>query len=171
MMQGYMGMPEKTMEAWRNLWFHSGDIGYRDAEGYVYFVDRVKDRIRRRAENISSYDIETVATTHPAIAEAAAVGVASEFESGDDIKLCLVLAPGASLAPESLIEYLVPRLPHYMVPRYLDYLEALPRTPTDKVKKAEMRVAGVTPSTWDRQTAGVSVREIAAAAGRTGALS
>ena len=163
-MQGYMGMPEKTMEAWRNLWFHSGDIGYRDAEGYVYFVDRVKDRIRRRAENISSYDIETVATTHPAIAEAAAVGVASEFVSDDDIKLCAVLAPGATLEPEALIEFLVAGLPYYMVPRYIEFLDALPRTPTNKIKKAEMRAAGITPTTWDRQAAGVSVRAIAEAA-------
>ncbi|MDP6873697.1 MAG: AMP-binding protein, partial [Alphaproteobacteria bacterium] len=164
LMQGYMGMPEKTTEAWRNLWFHSGDMGYRDAEGWVYFVDRFKDRIRRRAENISSYDIEMVAATHPAILECAAVGVASEFESDDDIKLCLVPADDATLAPEDLIEFLVERLPHYMVPRYLDYLESLPRTPTNKVRKAEMREVGVTSSTWDRQAAGVSVREIAEAA-------
>ena len=166
-MQGYMGMPEKTAEAWRNLWFHSGDMGYRDADGYVYFVDRFTDRIRRRAENISSYDIEVAASTHPAIVECAAIGVPSEFELDDDIKLCVVSETAASLEPASLIEYLVPLLPHYMVPRYVEYLDALPRTPTNKVRKAEMRAAGVTPFTWDRQAAGVSVREIAEAAGRT----
>ncbi len=167
LMQGYMGMPEKTAEAWRNLWFHSGDMGYRDADGYVYFVDRFTDRIRRRAENISSYDIEVAASTHPAIVECAAIGVPSEFELDDDIKLCVVSETAASLEPASLIEYLVPLLPHYMVPRYVEYLDALPRTPTNKVRKAEMRAAGVTPFTWDRQAAGVSVREIAEAAGRT----
>ena len=164
LMQGYMGMPEKTTETWRNLWFHTGDMGYRDAEGYVYFVDRFKDRIRRRAENISSYDIEVVVGAHSAIAECAAIGVASEFVSDDDIKLCAVLAPGATLEPEALIEFLVAGLPYYMVPRYIEFLDALPRTPTNKIKKAEMRAAGITPTTWDRQAAGVSVRAIAEAA-------
>ncbi|MDP6830369.1 MAG: AMP-binding protein [Alphaproteobacteria bacterium] len=164
LMQGYMGMPEKTNETWRNLWFHTGDMGYRDTEGYIYFVDRFKDRIRRRAENISSYDIEVVAATHPAIAECAALGVASEFVSDDDIKLCAVLADGAALEPAALIEFLVEGLPYYMVPRYIEFLDALPRTPTNKIKKAEMRAEGITENTWDRQAAGVSVRQIVEAA-------
>jgi len=164
LMQGYMGMPEKTTETWRNLWFHTGDMGYRDAEGYIYFVDRFKDRIRRRAENISSYDIEVVVGTHPAIAECAAIGVPSEFVSDDDIKLCVVRNPGATLEPAALIEFLVKGLPYYMVPRYIEFLDALPRTPTNKIKKAEMRAEGMTENTWDRQAAGVSVRQIVEAA-------
>ena len=164
LMQGYMGMPRKTVETWRNLWFHTGDMAYQDDDGYVFFVDRFKDRIRRRAENISSYDIEVVVATHPDIVECAAIGVASEFVSDDDIKLCAVLAPEASLEPKSLIEFLVAGLPHYMVPRYIEFMDELPRTPTNKVKKAEMREAGVTPATWDRQAAGVSVRAITEAA-------
>ncbi len=160
-MQGYLGMPEKTVEAWRNFWFHTGDAAYIDEGGYVYFVDRMKDRIRRRAENISPYDIETIALAHPGVAECAVVGIPSEFESDDDIKLCVVVAPGATPDPEALIEYLVARLPHYMVPRYIETLERLPRTPTNKVKKAELRVLGVTESTWDRHAAGVSIRRLA----------
>jgi crotonobetaine/carnitine-CoA ligase len=111
LMQGYKGMPEKTIEAWRNFWFHTGDLGYMDADGYVYFVDRVKDRIRRRAENISSYDIEAATGEHPAVLECAAIGVPSGFEADDDIKLCVVLRPDMPLEPEELLEHLVPRLP------------------------------------------------------------
>jgi crotonobetaine/carnitine-CoA ligase len=158
-MQGYAGMAEKTVQAWRNLWFHTGDSGYVDAEGYVYFVDRLGDRIRRRAENISSYDIESAAATHSDVAECAAVGVPSEFESDDDIKLCVVLRPGRCVAPMDLIRYLAGRLPHYMVPRYLEFMDQLPRTPTNKVKRAELRLGGT--NTWDRKSTGVSLREIA----------
>ena len=146
-MSGYIGMPEKTLEAWRNLWFHTGDIGYLDSEGYCYFVDRLGDRIRRRAENISSYDIEAAAGAHPAVAEAAAVGIASEFEADDEIKICLVLKPDAAVTEADMLRYLATTLPHYMVPRYIEFMPALPRTPTNKVKKAELRQRGATPKT------------------------
>lgn len=166
-MSGYLGMPEKTIEAWRNLWFHSGDIGYLDADGYCYFVDRRGDHIRRRAENISSYDIEMAAMTHPAIAECAAVGVASEFLADDDIKLCVVLRAENIATAEAILLHLAGALPHYMVPRYIDILDELPRTPTNKVRKAELRKRGVTSQTWDRKAAGIALRELVAAA-RTG---
>lgn len=161
-MSGYIGMPEKTLEAWRNLWFHSGDIGYLDSEGYCYFVDRLGDRIRRRAENISSYDIEAAAAAHPAVAEAAAVGIASEFEADDEIKICLVLKPDAVVTEEDMLRHLAATLPHYMVPRYIEFMQALPRTPTNKVKKAELRVRGATPGTWDRKQAGIALKDIVA---------
>ncbi len=161
-MSGYIGMPEKTLEAWRNLWFHSGDIGYLDSEGYCYFVDRLGDRIRRRAENISSYDIEAAAAAHPAVAEAAAVGVASEFEADDEIKICLVLKPDAVVTEEDMLRHLAATLPHYMVPRYIEFMQALPRTPTNKVKKAELRVRGATPGTWDRKQAGIALKDVVA---------
>lgn len=161
-MSGYIGMPQKTVESWRNLWFHTGDIGYRDEAGYYYFVDRLGDRIRRRAENISSYDIEAAAAAHPAVAEVAAVGVASEFESDDDIKLCVVLKPGVKTDPEDILRHLAGALPHYMVPRYIETMPALPRTPTNKVKKAELRTTGVTPQTWDRKAAGVILKDVVA---------
>lgn len=162
-MRGYIGMPQKTVDAWRNLWFHTGDMGYLDTEGYCYFVDRQGDRIRRRAENISSYEIESAAATHPAVAETAAVGVPSEFESDDDIKLCLVAKPGMQFDPEEIIRHLASLLPHYMVPRYVETLPALPRTPTNKVKKAELRADGVSRQTWDRKAAGVVLKDVVAA--------
>jgi crotonobetaine/carnitine-CoA ligase len=162
LMQGYMGIPDQTVETWRNLWFHSGDSGYVDHEGYMYFVDRIKDRIRRRAENISSYDIESAAATHPAVLEVAAVGVPSDFENDDDIKLCVVSRRGNAVDPVDLLKHLALLLPHYMVPRYVEVLDALPRTPTNKVRKSELRARGVGDPVWDRKSHGISVRDLVA---------
>lgn len=163
MMLGYYGMPEKTVEAWRNLWFHTGDAAWVDQDGWFHFVDRLGDRIRRRAENISSYEIESAAAQHPAIRECAAVGVPSGYESDDDIKLFVALHPGHAFAPEEILEHLVRLLPHYMVPRYLEPIDALPRTPTNKVMKA--RLPRTTNDAWDRKAAGLALREIARRAG------
>lgn len=160
MMQGYLRMPEITVDTWRNLWFHTGDLGYVAEDGYVYFVDRVKERIRRRAENISSFEIEAAALTHPGVAEAAAVGVPSEFEGDDDVLLCVVPAAVGGPDQAALTAHLAAALPHFMVPRYLRYLDAFPRTPTGKPQKVQLRTEGVTPETWDRKTAGVSLRDI-----------
>ncbi|MED2973220.1 AMP-binding protein [Fictibacillus sp. B-59209] len=159
-MQGYFGMPEKTVESWRNLWFHTGDMAYFDRDGYLYFVDRVKDRIRRRAENISSSEIEAAVNSHPFIEESAAVGVPSEFDSDDDIKVYIVVTKGSSLKPAELIRYLVSKLPHYMVPRYIQYIDKLPRTITNKVQKAQLSQLGKTDATWDRKVEGVSIRNL-----------
>ena len=161
MMQGYMRMPDVTVETWRNLWFHTGDLGFRDEEGYVYFHDRAKERIRRRAENISSYDIEAAARPHPAVADCAAVGVPSEFEGDDDILLCVIPVTGAELDPVELVGHLATVLPHFMVPRYVRVMDEFPRTPTGKVQKALLRTGGVEAGTWDRKVAGVSVRDLA----------
>lgn len=162
---GYYGNPEATWRAWRNLWFHTGDSGYVDADGWVYFVDRLGDRIRRRAENISSFDIEVAARAHPAVLECAAVGVASAYASDDDIKLCVVPRHGAVLEPAALLAFLARQLPHHMVPRYVETLAALPRTPTQKVRKAELRRSAVSAETWDRKAAGVSLRALASSDG------
>lgn len=160
LMQGYMGMPDKTVDAWRNLWFHTGDSGYVDAEGWVYFVDRNGDRIRRRAENISSYDIEVAALRHPAIAEAAAVGTPSGFSGDDEIKLCVVLRDGALPDPLDLLRHLAGLLPHYMVPRYIEFVAELPRSATNKVRRAALKVAPYGTDVWDRKQAGISLREL-----------
>jgi crotonobetaine/carnitine-CoA ligase len=160
MMQGYFRMPEVTLAAWRNLWFHTGDLAYIAEDGYVYFVDRVKERIRRRAENISSFDIEAAGVTFPGIAECAAVGVPSEFEGDDDVLLCVIETAGATVDPVELIAHLAANLPHFMVPRYVRFMEQLPRTPTGKPQKAFLRTEGVTPATWDRKTSGVSLRDV-----------
>jgi crotonobetaine/carnitine-CoA ligase len=158
--QGYWGMPEKTVEAMRNLWFHTGDGLRQDAEGYYYFVDRMRDVIRRRAVNISSYDIECVVGEHPDVVECAAVAVPAEFAGGEDeIKLSMVLRDGARLDPETFLGWCEERLPHFAVPRYLETLPALPRTPSNKIQKYLLRqpVAGAT--VWDRVAAGHRLKE------------
>lgn len=157
---GYLGMPEKTVETWRNLWFHTGDALRRDAEGWYYFVDRVKDALRRRGENISSFEVESVVRSFPAIAECAVVGVKADEAGGEDeVKACVILKePGTSLDYDALIEWCEARMAGYMVPRYIEVMESLPQTPSEKVKKKELREAGVTPATWDRQRAGAASR-------------
>jgi crotonobetaine/carnitine-CoA ligase len=148
---GYHAMPEQTVEAWRNFWFHTGDAGRRDADGYFYFVDRIKDCIRRRGENISSYEIESVLMAHPAVAEAAAIAVKSEIAGGEDeVKVCLVLKPRVQVTFEALADYCTSRMPAFAVPRYFEFLDKLPRTPTEKIQKALLRAAGVAEGTWDR---------------------
>jgi crotonobetaine/carnitine-CoA ligase len=160
LMQGYFGMPETTVKAWRNLWFHTGDLVYRDDEGYFHFVDRLGDRIRRRAENVSSYEIEHAAVSFPNLSESAAVGVASQFASDDDIKLVVVAKRGAVIDHAELLAHLAKRLPHYMVPRYIETVDVLPRTPTNKVRKAALRESGVGPTTWDRKAVGIALKEL-----------
>jgi len=150
---GYYGTPEATTETFRNLWFHTGDKVWCDEDGYYYFLDRMKDSIRRRGENISAFDLECEVNMHPAILESAAIGVPSELED-EDVKLAVVLRPGMTLDPEELIGFCVERLPKFMVPRYVEYLDSLPRTPTDKVAKYRLRAEGdrgITASTWDRE--------------------
>ncbi len=153
MLLEYYGMPEKTVEAWRDLWFHTGDYATRDAAGCYYFVDRKKDALRRRGENISSYEVECVINAHPAVLESAAVAIKSELGE-DEVMVCLTLKPGASLAPEALLDHCQSRMAYFMVPRYVRILESLPKTPTEKVQKAVLRSAGLAPGTWDREQAG-----------------
>jgi crotonobetaine/carnitine-CoA ligase len=159
MMTGYWRKPEATAEAFRNLWFHTGDFGRFDADGFVYFVDRKKDSIRRRGENISSFEVEVAVNAHPDVLESAAIAVPSALTE-DEVKVCLVLREGASLDFAQLIAFLDERLPYFMVPRYLEVLDALPKTPNEKVRKVELRRMGrdgITERTWDREAAGVSV--------------
>jgi crotonobetaine/carnitine-CoA ligase len=146
---GYFGQPEKTIEAWRNLWFHTGDRVVRDADGAFRFIDRLKDAIRRRGENISSWEVEQVLLMHPAIAEAAVFPVASELAE-DEVMAALVLRPGAVLEPEELVRFCKTRLPRFAVPRYLDLRPDLPRTENGKVQKFRLRETGVTATTWRR---------------------
>jgi crotonobetaine/carnitine-CoA ligase len=157
MMLGYYNMPDKTLETYRNLWFHSGDLGQRDEDGYLYFVDRKKDALRRRGENISSFEVERAINAHPSVLESAAVAVKSELAE-DEVKICVVLKPGQSLTPEKLIEFAVERMPYFAVPRFVEFMDALPKTPTERVQKYLLKEAGVTPNTWDREKAGVEVK-------------
>lgn len=154
--EGYLGMPEKTVETWRNLWFHTGDAMRRDDAGWYYFVDRVKDALRRRGENISSFEVESVVRQHPAVAECAVIGVSADEAGGEDeVKACIVLNDGAKLDFAELIAFCDARMGSHMVPRYLEVMTAFPQTPSEKVKKKELRERGVTPETWDRQKNGV----------------
>ena len=158
-MAGYLHMPEKTVEAWRNLWFHTGDAGHFDAQGRLFFVDRIKDCIRRRGENISSYEVEQVINEHPAVAESAVIAVKSSIPGGEDeVKACIVLRPEQSLRPEALLDYCQERMPHYAVPRYVECLSELPKTPTGKVQKEPLRKQSTSNQTWDREAVGYRVR-------------
>jgi crotonobetaine/carnitine-CoA ligase len=157
MFDGYFGRSETTVERWRNLWFHTGDTGRMDADGHLTFVDRNKDAIRRRGENISSFEVEQTLLRHPAIAEAAAVAVPSTLGE-DDVKVVVSLKPGVTLEIPELMDYCVDHLPYFAVPRYVELLSALPMNPTGKVLKTELRDSGVTPSTWDREVAGYTVQ-------------
>jgi crotonobetaine/carnitine-CoA ligase len=158
-MAGYLHMPERTVEAWRNLWFHTGDAGYFDAQGRLFFVDRIKDCIRRRGENISSYEVEQVINEHPAVAESAVIAVKSSIPGGEDeVKACVVMRAGHSLQPESLLDYCQKRMPYFAVPRYVEYVDELPKTPTGKVQKEPLRKQGASSQTWDREAVGYRVR-------------
>ena len=157
MNSGYYGNPEATARAWRNGWFHTGDAFRQDAEGNFFFVDRMKDAIRRRGENISSFEVEAEVGSHPDVQECAAVAVPSELGE-DEVLVAIVAQPGREIDPKALIEYLVPRMAHFMVPRYLRVIPELPKTPTQKVQKHLIRSEGVTADTWDREKAGIVIR-------------
>ncbi|MGH7803739.1 MAG: AMP-binding protein [Candidatus Binatia bacterium] len=159
-MAGYFRMPEKTIEAWRNLWFHTGDAGKLDEEGRLHFVDRIKDCIRRRGENISSFEVEQVLNAHPAIAESAVFAVkADDGGREDEVKACIVLRGGASLPFDELVKFCEPRMPKFAVPRFVEIVAELPKTATGKLQKEGLRRAGIGDGTWDRMASrGISRR-------------
>lgn len=153
---GYYGSPEATADTFRNLWFHTGDRVWRDEDGYFFFLDRMKDSIRRRGENISAFDLECEVNMHPAVLESAAFGVPSELED-EDVALAVVMRPGTALSAEELVEFCTERVPKFMVPRYIEFMDVLPRTPTDKVAKYKLRERGdhgLTDDTWDGEAVG-----------------
>jgi len=152
---GYHGKPEETAAAWRNGWFHTGDAFRVDGDGYYYFVDRFKDAMRRKGENISSFEVEAYVREHEGVAEVAAIGVPSGYGTGEDeVKIVVVPRPGIEMSPEALLEFLEPRMPRYMFPRYVELVEALPKTPTQRVRKVELRENPLNPGTWDREEGG-----------------
>ena len=146
---GYFNMPDKTVEAWRNLWFHTGDRVVRDADGAFRFVDRIKDAIRRRGENISSFEVEQVLLSHPGVASCAVFPVRSELAE-DEVMAALVPRDGERIDPAELVRFCEGRLPYFAVPRYIDVLQDLPRTENGKVQKFKLRERGVGTQTWDR---------------------
>jgi crotonobetaine/carnitine-CoA ligase len=155
--QGYYRNAEATVRAWRNGWFHTGDAFKRDAAGNYFFVDRMKDSIRRRGENISSFEVEAEALCHPSVLEAAAIPVPST-ESEDEVLLVVTASAGQVVEPRALLRFLVPRMAHFMLPRYIRVVPEMPKTPTAKIEKHRLRAEGLTADTWDREAHGVTVR-------------
>ncbi len=154
-MAGYFGLPAKTVEAWRNLWFHTGDAGRMEADGYITFVDRIKDCIRRRGENISATDIEASMQDLQGIREIAAFAVPSSIEGGEDeIMLAIVLQDGSAVSALEIAAHAKQKIPRFAQPRYVEFMGSLPKTATEKVLKAELKQAGVTARTIDLHAAG-----------------
>jgi crotonobetaine/carnitine-CoA ligase len=156
---GYFNDAEATVSAWRNLWYHTGDLARRDAGGSYYFVDRKKDFIRFKGRNISSFQVEAAFAAHPAVQQCAAHAVVSEaLASEAEMKACVVLKPGASATPEELCRFVNDTAPYFFVPRYVELMSELPQTPTGRVQKYKLRERGVTPATWDARKVGFEVK-------------
>jgi crotonobetaine/carnitine-CoA ligase len=156
MFLGYLNQPEKTEEAWRNRWFHTGDYVTRDADGYYYFVDRKKDIIRRRGENLAPYDVESVLNRHPAVFESVVVGVPSPLGE-EDVKAFVQLRPGASAGAKELFEFCAAELPFFMVPQFLEFVAEIPKTANQKSQRylLKERRGG---EEYDREKLGIRIR-------------
>lgn len=156
---GYWKNPEATLRSWRNLWYHTGDLGKRDAAGDYYFVDRKQDFIRFKGRNISSFAVEAALSAHPAVLQCAVHGItAEELAAEAELKACVVLKPGETATPEELARFVNDTAPYFFVPRYIELFEALPQTPTNRVQKFKLRKRGVTKDTWDARATGFEVR-------------
>jgi crotonobetaine/carnitine-CoA ligase len=157
---GYLNDDRATAAAWRNGWFHTGDMFRRDAKGHYHFVDRAKDAIRRRGENISSFEVENALMSFPGVVEAAAIGVPAPDGAEQDVMAVLKVHEPQAFDPAALIAFLEKAIAHFMIPRFVRLVEQFPRTPTQKIEKHRLRAEGVTPQTWDRETAGIRVRRM-----------
>ncbi|WP_229408693.1 ATP-dependent acyl-CoA ligase [Massilia yuzhufengensis] len=156
MFMGYWGRPADTMKVMRNMWFHSGDIGKFDDEGFFYFVDRKKDYLRRRGENISSFEMESAFAVHPEIEEVAVHAVPSS-RGEDDVKVTAILKPGSVLRPEALFHWAVDAVPYFALPRYIEFRESMPKNPQGRVLKYQLRDEGCTETTWDLELTDIKV--------------
>ena len=154
---GYFGMPEKTVDAWRNLWFHTGDRVVRDADGHYRFIDRMKDSIRRRGENVSSWEVEQAILSHPAVAACAIYPLPSELGE-DEVAAAIQLEPDRALEPVDIISHCEGKIAYFAIPRYVRFVSQMPLTENGKIKKGALREAGVTADTWDREAAGIRLR-------------
>lgn len=155
MFEGYWGRPEATVGTSRNWWYHTGDIGRIDDEDFLYFVDRKADYLRRRGENISSFEVESILMSHGALADVAVHAVFSEMTE-DDLKITATIKEGASLSEEELFRWCIDQLPYFALPRYIEFRAELPRSPVGRVLKRELRDEGATPTTWDVEASGVT---------------
>ena len=158
---GYFDNPEATAAAFREDWFLTGDMARKDPEiGVFFFVDRKKDAVRFAGRNISTVEVESVVLRHPDVEQAAAFGIPSpELDAEDELKLNVVLKPGCETTPEAVCEFINSNAPHYFVPRYMDIVDALPYTPTNKIEKYKLREQGVMDSTWDLKRSGFTVKK------------
>lgn len=157
MFEGYDNNPAATLSQMRNLWFHTGDLGRFDADGNLFFIDRKKDAIRRRGENISSFEVEHSILQHPDVADIAVHAVSSELGE-DDVKACVVLVPGASLGHVELMDFCKTRLPFFAMPRYIEFVTELPRNHSGRVLKFQLRERSINDDTWDREAAGYIIK-------------
>ena len=158
MFMGYWRRPEETLKLMGNMWFHTGDIGKFDQDGFFYFVDRKKDYLRRRGENISSFEMEAAFATHPELAEVAVHAVPSD-KGEDDVKVTAVLQAGATLTAEQLFHWAADVVPYYAMPRYIEFRESLPKNPQGRVLKYLLRDEGKTENTWDLEETSIVVKK------------
>jgi crotonobetaine/carnitine-CoA ligase len=156
MFEGYWRRPADTLKVMRNMWLHTGDIGKFDDDGFFYFVDRKKDYLRRRGENISSFEMETAFAAHPDLAEVAVHAVPSD-KGEDDVKVTAILRPGSTLTAEALFQWSTDAVPYYALPRYIEFRTTLPKNPQGRVLKYELRDEGKTATTWDLEESGIKV--------------
>jgi crotonobetaine/carnitine-CoA ligase len=154
MFEGYWGRPEDTVATSRNWWYHTGDIGRIDDDDYFYFVDRKADYLRRRGENISSFEVESILMSHGGLADVVVHAVPSHLTE-DDLKITATVKEGSQVDPEELFRWCVDRIPYFALPRYIEFRDELPRSPVGRVLKRQLREEGVTDSTWDAEVAGV----------------
>jgi crotonobetaine/carnitine-CoA ligase len=154
MFEGYWGRPDATVAASRNWWYHTGDIGRVDEDGYLFFVDRKADYLRRRGENISSFEVERVLMGHGALADVAVHAVPSPLTE-DDLKVTATLKDDATVTAEELFRWCIDELPYFALPRYIEFRAELPRSPVGRVLKRELRAEGVTDATWDAEGSGI----------------
>lgn len=151
MMRGYLNQPERTIDSTRDLWYHTGDIGRRDSDGYFWFVDRAKERIRRRGENVSSSEIENCVRENASVADVAALAHPAR-EGEDDIRLVVVPREGSRIVEPELHRWLSERLPRFMLPRFIEVVPSLPYTATNKVEKSRLMANGLARQAWDAET-------------------
>jgi crotonobetaine/carnitine-CoA ligase len=151
---GYYKMPEKSLELFENMWINTGDLGRMDEDGYFYFVDRKKQALRRRGENISSFEVEAVISSHPSVLESCVVGVPSDVGE-EDVKAVVVMQDGQQVSETELIEWCEPRMAYFAIPRYIAFRDSLPKTPSERVEKYKLKVEGVTEDCWDREDSGI----------------
>jgi crotonobetaine/carnitine-CoA ligase len=155
MFEGYWGRPDETVATSRNFWYHTGDIGRVDDDRFLYFVDRKADYLRRRGENIASFEVERILMGHGALADVAVHAVPSPMTE-DDLKITATIKEGATVTEEELFRWCIDRLPYFALPRYIEFRAVLPRSPVGRVLKRDLRTEGVTDGTWDVEAAGIA---------------